>query len=53
MSTSGRRRHHQLADTAKLLNLLANPPAAVLEISYTLGDTLAAIPDRINTPSIS
>lgn len=34
-------------DTAKLLNALANPPAAVLEIGYTLGDTPATIPDKI------
>lgn len=34
-------------DTMKRLNTLANPPAAVLEIGYTLGDTPATLPDRI------
>lgn len=33
--------------TATGLNALANPPAAVLEIGYSLGDTPAAVPDRI------
>lgn len=32
---------------AKALNGLANPPAAVLEISYRLGDAPEAIPDRV------
>ncbi|MGB6193455.1 MAG: sugar phosphate isomerase/epimerase family protein [Terracidiphilus sp.] len=31
---------------AKALNGFANPPAAVLEISYRLGDTAEVIPDR-------
>jgi sugar phosphate isomerase/epimerase len=34
-------------DTAKRLNALATPPAAVLEISYSLGETPAAVPDHI------
>lgn len=34
-------------DTAKRLNSLAVPPAAVLEIHYTLGDAPATIPDRV------
>ena len=34
-------------DTAKRLSALANPPAAVLEIGYTLGDTPSTIPDLI------
>jgi endonuclease IV len=33
--------------TTKNLGALATPPAAVLEIGYTLGDQPAAIPDRI------
>jgi sugar phosphate isomerase/epimerase len=33
--------------TAKRLNVLANPPAAVLEIGYSLGDPPATVPDRI------
>jgi sugar phosphate isomerase/epimerase len=33
--------------TTKSLTALATPPAAVLEIGYTLGDHPAAIPDRI------
>ncbi|UWZ85997.1 sugar phosphate isomerase/epimerase family protein [Occallatibacter riparius] len=33
--------------TTERLNTLAAPPAAVLEIGYTLGDQPAAIPDRI------
>lgn len=33
--------------TAKLLGGLASPPAAVLEIGYTLGDTPATMPERI------
>ncbi len=33
---------------AKALNGFANPPAAVLEISYRLGDTAEAIPDAWN-----
>ena len=36
-------------DTAKRLNALAKPPAAVLEIGYTLGDAPATIPDRIRS----
>jgi sugar phosphate isomerase/epimerase len=35
------------ANTAKRVNALKTPPAAVLEIGYTLGDTVATIPDRI------
>jgi sugar phosphate isomerase/epimerase len=31
----------------KALNALAKPPVAVLEISYTLSDPPATIPDRI------
>jgi sugar phosphate isomerase/epimerase len=34
-------------DTLKRLKALANPPAAVLEIGYTLGDAHNAVPDRI------
>jgi endonuclease IV len=34
-------------DTLKRLNALATPPAAVLEIGYTLGDLPAAVPDRV------
>ncbi|HET6168679.1 MAG TPA: sugar phosphate isomerase/epimerase family protein [Terracidiphilus sp.] len=34
-------------DTAKRLHALAKPPAAVLEIGYTLGDTPGTISDRI------
>ncbi len=34
-------------DTAQRMNALPNPPAAVLEISQTLGDTPATVPDRI------
>lgn len=34
-------------DTAARLNALKNPPAAVLEIGYTLGDTPATVPDRV------
>ncbi len=34
-------------DTATRLAELANPPAAVLEIGYNLGDTPATIPDRV------
>jgi sugar phosphate isomerase/epimerase len=33
--------------TAKALKELAQPPAAVLEVGYTLNDQLAAIPDKI------
>jgi sugar phosphate isomerase/epimerase len=36
-------------DTARRLQALAKPPAAVLEISYSLGDTPATIPDRIRS----
>jgi sugar phosphate isomerase/epimerase len=36
-------------DTARRLQTLAKPPAAVLEISYSLGDTPATIPDRIRS----
>jgi sugar phosphate isomerase/epimerase len=34
-------------DTATRLAALANPPAAVLEVGFNLGDTVAAIPGRI------
>lgn len=34
-------------DTAKRINALPNPPAAVLEIGHSLGDAPAAIPDRV------
>jgi sugar phosphate isomerase/epimerase len=34
-------------DTTKRLSALAAPPAAVLEIGYSLGDLPAAVPDRI------
>jgi hypothetical protein len=34
-------------DTVKRLNALPAPPAAVLEIGYSLGDQPATIPDRI------
>jgi sugar phosphate isomerase/epimerase len=34
-------------DTAERLHTLKNPPAAVLEIGYTLGDTPGTVPDRI------
>jgi sugar phosphate isomerase/epimerase len=34
-------------DTTERLSEMAAPPAAVLEIGYTLGDQPAAIPDRI------
>jgi sugar phosphate isomerase/epimerase len=34
-------------DTVRRLNTLATPPAAVLEIHYTLGDAPATIPDRM------
>lgn len=33
--------------TAKLLSKLASPPAAVLEIGHTIGDTPATIPERM------
>jgi sugar phosphate isomerase/epimerase len=34
-------------DTATRVNALKTPPAAVMEIGYTLGDAPASIPDRI------
>jgi sugar phosphate isomerase/epimerase len=34
-------------DTAERLKALANPPAAVLEIGYSLGDSPAVLPERI------
>jgi sugar phosphate isomerase/epimerase len=34
-------------DTAKRLNALATPPAAVLEIAHTVADTPGTIPDRV------
>ena len=34
-------------DTAQRLHALATPPAAVLEIGYTLGDAPGTVPDRI------
>ncbi|HWE84121.1 MAG TPA: sugar phosphate isomerase/epimerase family protein [Terracidiphilus sp.] len=34
-------------DTAKRINALPSPPAAVLEIGHSLGDAPAALPDRV------
>lgn len=35
-------------DTTKRLNALSEPPAAVLEIGYTLGDAPGVVPDKIH-----